>query len=77
MVQVLGILVGFFIIRRLLRRAIEAPVEAGEEEEVPLPEATREDLRRQEVSTEITRLSQSNPDVVAQLLRTWMAEGNE
>ncbi len=76
-VQVLGILVGFFIIRRLLRRAIEAPVEAGEEEEVPLPEATREDLRRQEVSTEITRLSQSNPDVVAQLLRTWMAEGNE
>ncbi len=74
--EVVALLVGFLFIRRLLGRAIAVP-EAAEEEAAVLPEATREDLRRQEVAGEVTRLSEREPEVVAALLRTWIAEGHE
>ena len=77
--QVLAILLGFFVFRMVLRRAIVAPeIEIEEEAEVvELPEATREDLRRGEVAAEVVRLSKEDPEVVAALLRTWMSEEKE
>lgn len=74
--QILAILVCFYIIRMLLRRAIEAPSEE-EEEVIPLPEATREDLRRHDVAMEINRMAREEPQGVAALLRGWMAEERE
>lgn len=74
-IQALLIILGFFLIRLLLTRAIVRPVEVEEEEEIiEIPEASREDVRRQEVSHEITRLAASDPDAVAALLRAWMNE---
>lgn len=75
--QVLLIIVGFFLVRRMLRRAIQPPPEEEPEEMVEIPEATREDLRRQEVSQEITHLAGRDPDAVAALLRSWMTEDED
>lgn len=73
--QVLLILVGFFVVRALLRRAIEVPRAEVEEEDVrEIPEATREDLRRQQVQNEIAGLAVEEPEAVALLLRSWMVE---
>jgi len=75
--EVVALVIGFLFIRRLLSRAIAIPEVAEEEEASALPEATREDLRRQDVATEVGRLSEREPEVVAALLRTWIAEGHE
>ncbi|MBI2432627.1 MAG: flagellar M-ring protein FliF [Candidatus Hydrogenedentes bacterium] len=73
--QILLIIIGFLLVRRFLRRAIIRPEEEEmEEEAVEIPEATREDLRRQEVSSEISNLAGRDPDSVAALLRSWMTE---
>jgi flagellar M-ring protein FliF len=74
-VQIVAIIVGFFMLRVFLRRAVQTAGEEMEAEEpIELPEATREDLRRQEVSREVTRLSTDEPEMVAALLRSWIAE---
>lgn len=74
-VQIVAIIVGFFMLRMLLRRAIQLPsTEVEEEKVIELPEATREDLRRQEVAREVGRLSADEPEMVAALLRSWIAE---
>jgi flagellar M-ring protein FliF len=65
------ILVGFWLVRRLLNRAI-VPMREMQVGEVP--EATPEDRRRQEIADEVERLSREQPDTVAALLRTWMSE---
>lgn len=75
--QILGILVGFFALRMLLRRAIEAPGEHEEEEVTQIPEATREDIRRNEVAMEVNRLASEEPEAVAALLRGWMTEEHD
>jgi flagellar M-ring protein FliF len=74
-VQIVAIIAGFFMLRVFLRRAVQTAGEETEvEEPIELPEATREDLRRQEVSREVTRLSMDEPEMVAALLRSWIAE---
>lgn len=77
--QILLIIGAFMLVRRALARAVYVakPIEEEEEAPVELPEATREDLRRQEVEQEIFRLSQEQPDVVAALIRNWLAEEEE
>ncbi|HOQ88939.1 MAG TPA: hypothetical protein PLX03_02255, partial [Candidatus Hydrogenedentes bacterium] len=77
--QILLIIGAFMLVRRALARAVYVAKPVEEEEELPveIPEATREDLRRQEVEQEIIRLSQEQPDVVAALIRNWLAEEEE
>jgi flagellar biosynthesis/type III secretory pathway M-ring protein FliF/YscJ len=76
--QIVLILLGFLMVRFLLRRAIAQPVEDEDIEEVEeVPAATREDMRRHEVSTEIARLAREEPDSIAALLRSWMLQEEE
>lgn len=76
--QILLILIGFIFVRMFIRRAIEGPEDLVEVEEVaPIPEATREDLRRQEVSGEISRLSHDQPEMIVSLLRAWLIDEEE
>ncbi len=77
--QILLIIGAFMLVHRALARAVYVAKPVEEEEELPveIPEATREDLRRQEVEQEIIRLSQEQPDVVAALIRNWLAEEEE
>lgn len=73
--QVLLILLGFLAVRRTLGRAIAREDEnAVEEVFEEIPAATREDMRRHEVSTEIARLARDDPDSAAALLRSWMVQ---
>jgi len=63
----------FFVIRFLMRRALVIPT-AEEEEVIEIPEASPTERRAQEIAAEVERLSQQEPDTVAALLRTWMSE---
>jgi flagellar M-ring protein FliF len=73
--QVLLILMGFLVVRYVLGRAIAQPQDDSVEEVFEeIPAATREDMRRHEVSTEIARLAREEPDSVAALLRSWMVQ---
>lgn len=76
--QVALILVAFFLVRMFIRRAIEGPEDQVEVEEVaPIPEATREDLRRTEVAGEVSRLSRDEPEMVVSVLRAWLIDEEE
>ncbi|HNT88834.1 MAG TPA: hypothetical protein PKL84_13310, partial [Candidatus Hydrogenedentes bacterium] len=71
--QVLLIGLGFLLIRAFLRRAVET----AEDEEAPrleTPKASPEELRMQEVTQEVGRMSRDEPETVSALLRTWMLE---
>ena len=71
------VLVGFLMVRSFLRRAMVLPAEgaAGERGRgIPMPTASPEDLRREEIAAEVTRLSEQEPDAVASLIRSWLAE---
>ncbi len=75
--QIVGIILGFFLIRMFLLRAIERPGEEEEEEDttpLELTEATREDVRRERVAEQVIQLAETEPDLMAQLLRTWLSE---
>ena len=75
--KLLLVLVGFLLVRSFLRRAMVFPAEgvAGERGGgVPMPTASPEDLRREEIAAEVTRLSEQEPDAVASLIRSWLAE---
>jgi len=72
-VQILLILAALFVIRALMRRALVLPT-SDEEETVELPESSPAERRRQEIAAEVERLSQEEPEVVAALLRNWMAQ---
>ena len=61
------------LIRFFMRRAMVMPA-AEEEELVELPEVSASELRRQEIASEVERLSAEEPEMVAALLRTWIAE---
>ncbi len=67
------LVMGFLLVRFLLRRAMVLPT-TEVEEEVPIPEPSSEDLRRREVAAEVDRLSQQEPETVAALLRSWLSE---
>ncbi len=73
-VQLLMIIIGFLGIRKLLRNSTIIPGDEKPEEEArEIPAATLEDMRRQEVSSEISQLSMDDPEAVAALLRSWMS----
>ena len=73
LLQVLLVFVGFLFVRRAFLRATAWRPE--EEEEVgEMPHASAEDLRRQEVASEVERMSAEEPETVAALLRSWIAE---
>jgi flagellar M-ring protein FliF len=75
--KILLIVVGFWLVRRFLRQAIIVPATEIREEEgvrVPKPEATPDDIRREEIANEVARLSEQEPEAVAALLRSWLAE---
>ncbi|MCF6284144.1 MAG: hypothetical protein L3K26_03005, partial [Candidatus Hydrogenedentes bacterium] len=77
-VQLLLIIVGFLVVRRLLKNSTVIPAAEHEEEEVKeIPAATLEDMRRQEVAAEISQLSMDDPEAVAALLRSWMTAEEE
>lgn len=71
--QILAIVAAFLVLRIFMRRALVLPT-VEEEEVVELPEASKAELRRQEIAAEVERLSTEQPEVVAALLRSWMAE---
>jgi len=73
--KVLLILLGFLLVRRYLRRAITVGPEKEEDEmAAEMPYATPEDRRRREVAVEVERMAVEEPETVAALLRSWMAE---
>lgn len=67
------ILGAFFMIRLFMRRAMILPT-VEEAEVLEMPEASAEDMRRMEVAAEVERLAREEPEAVASLLRSWMAE---
>ncbi len=71
--QFAAMVIALLLIRFLMRRAMVMPVDE-EEELVELPEASAAELRRQEIASEVERLSAEEPEMVAALLRTWIAE---
>jgi len=75
-VQLGVILLGLLIVRRLLKRAILTPARKVETNVAAFerPTASAEDVRREEVSAEVARMSQDNPEAVVALLRSWMNE---
>ncbi len=78
-IKMLLLLIAFVMVRRFLKRATMVEVEEEEEEEevVAIPKASAEDIRRQEVAAEVERLAREEPEVVASLLRSWLAEDEE
>lgn len=64
----------FVVGRRFLRRAIIVSPEEEEGRAYERAQATPEDVRREQINEEVARMSQENPDSVAALLRTWLAE---
>jgi len=73
-----GCVLAFFIIRSMLKKAIIWPQDEKPEERVKeIPEATLEDMRRQEVAAEISQLSMQDPEAVAALLRSWMSQDED
>ena len=72
-IQIFLMIMAFFLVRVFMRRAMVLPT-IEEEEVLDIPEATKADLRRQEIAAEVERLSYEEPETVAALLRTWMAE---
>lgn len=67
----------FWMVRRLLRRAIITPIEEEPERVRERAEASPEDLRREEIAQEVSRMSQDNPEAVAALLRAWISQDQE
>lgn len=76
--KVLLIVLLFLWVRRLLRGlVVSVPEEEETEVKRGLPEASAEDLRREELATEVARMAQEEPETVAALLRSWFAEDEE
>ena len=79
--KVMLILLGFFMVRRILRRLYVVPTDEEEPvaaaEPIAMAVASPEDLHREEVTEELARLSQEEPEAVAALLRSWLAEEEE
>ena len=67
------IILSFVLLRVFIRRAMVLPT-AEVEEVVELPQMSEVEKQAMEVASEVERLSQEEPETVAALLRTWMAE---
>jgi len=74
--QALLVVLGLWIVRRMAIRHLVFP--EPEEEEVPeVPEATREELVKQRIASEVEQFSQQQPETVAGLLRSWISEAED
>jgi flagellar M-ring protein FliF len=74
-VLILGL---FLYVRRELLRVIAPPeVEEEAEEEVEAVGPTADELRRQQMASEVEQLATEQPDAVAALIRAWMSEAEE
>lgn len=71
--QILLAILAMVVIGRLMNNALSVPI-VEEEEVVEIPEATKEDMRRMEIASEVERLSREEPEAVAALIRSWMNE---
>lgn len=72
-VQGFLILLSFILLRIFIRRAMVLPT-TEVEEVIEMPKMSEEDRHAMDISNEVERLSQEEPETVAALLRTWMAE---
>jgi len=70
------VLLGFLVVRRLLKGAM-IPVGPLPQEEATVATATPEDVRKRQVAAEVERMSKESPESVAALLRSWMSEAEE
>lgn len=70
--KILLIVLGFLLVRRLLRRAVVAPLRA--EERIEGPPLSPEEMRRRQMTSDIEQTSEREPEAVAALLRGWMTE---
>ncbi len=77
--QVALLIVAFLLVRRYLLRAFRRLPEEVEEEEISIeaPQPTTEELRKREIVAEVERAFQEQPDAVAALLRSWLAESED
>jgi flagellar M-ring protein FliF len=77
--KLLLVVAGFLLIRRMFIRsfATMAPEDEEEAARTQLPTASPEELRRQEIASEVDRITVEQPEAVASLLRSWLAEGEE
>lgn len=64
----------FILGRRFLRKAIITPPVVEDARAYEHAHASPEDMRREQINEEVARMSQENPDAVAALLRSWLAE---
>src|SRR5690606_29453515 len=69
---ILLLVVGLFVIRHFLLRITEVPPEP--DEEVPITELSPAEARRQEVASQVERMTRESPEAMAAVLRTWMSE---
>ena len=67
----------FLLVRRFFQRAVTVSVKEEEEAAAKIPHATLEDMRRQEVAQEVEHMAMDEPETVAALLRSWMAEDED
>lgn len=74
--QVLLMLIAFLVLRRLFYKATFIE-EEEQEEVVEMPAETLEDMRRKEVARELQRMAENQPEAMAALIRSWMAEEEE
>lgn len=72
-VQVLLIIIAFVLLRVFIRRAMVLPT-AEVEEVIELPKMSAEEQHAHDIAAEVERLSNEEPETVAALLRTWIAE---
>lgn len=78
--QILAVIVCLLVVRSLLRRGVVVPEEEEEEavaRAASLLEPSEEELERQKLMDEVARLTLEEPDTVAALLRSWMAEDED
>jgi len=74
---VVVIVIGFFVVRRLLRQATVTREAEMEQVAAEGPAFSTEEQRRRQMAAEVEQASQQNPDAIAALLRTWISESEE
>ena len=74
LVQLALLGLGILLLGHLLRRAVESARPAPAPEE---PEPVREQLRRQRVAGDVSRIARAEPHTAAMVLRSWMTQPDE
>ncbi len=74
--KALLVVLGFLVVRSLLKRAV---VDVGPviEERIEMPTVPPEELRKRQVAAEVERMSKESPEAIAAILRSWMNEAED